>query len=311
MDAKPQSKHIGRKVWYGTAIVLSVLALLVCAAGVMGTWVVERSLANLAVTLLAAVEDTAGGVRQFAGRIDQGANEVRAISSEVSSVSSQISQNVEDQGLIRLLLPEEKEQKLDATIQSIRDTLNTVTDVARSVLELYDSIDRLPLVSLPRPSATRVEEMQQTVADTQANVETLRQGVQDVRGGAAGGIDRVTQAADRVTTSMDNLSSDLAQLDSDLAALQDLAVQMQSTIPTLFAILAVVATLFLIFIGYTQVEVIRLFIRRWKMLGAGAEIPAVVEAGAADAVLMEDAEVGPEPEEADEEPVSSDSSPGR
>ena len=277
MDAKPQSRHIGRKIWYGSAIALSGLVLVLCAAGIIGTWVVERTLADLAVTLFAAVEDTAGGVRQFAGRIDQGADEVRAISSEVSSVSTQISQNVEDQGLIRLLLPEEKEQKLDTTIQSVQDTLNTITDVAASVMELYNSIDRLPLVSLPRASQVRVDEIQGSVAETQANIEALRQGVQDVRAGAAGQIGRVTEVADRVTGAMDALKSDLAALDSDLAAAQDFSIRMQSRIPALFAILAVVATLFFVYVGYTQVEVIRLFLGRWRMLGAAPEPVVVAE----------------------------------
>ncbi|HJS28526.1 MAG TPA: hypothetical protein VJ768_02820, partial [Anaerolineales bacterium] len=141
----------------------------------------------------------------------------------------------------------------------------------------YNTIDRLPLVSLPRASGARVEEIQASVAETQENIEALRQGVRDFRAGAADQIGRVTEAADRVTTAMDNLSSDLSELDSNLAAVQDFSIRMQSRIPTLFTILAIVATLFFVYVGYTQVEVIRLFLGRWRLLGEAVEPVAAAE----------------------------------
>ena len=104
MESQKPERHIGRKIWYGAAIVLSALILLLSVAGVIGAWAGQSSLSNFTVALLVAVEDTAGGLRQVTGTIDGGVGEVQSISNEVSDISTQISQNVENRGLIALLL---------------------------------------------------------------------------------------------------------------------------------------------------------------------------------------------------------------
>jgi hypothetical protein len=46
----------GRKIWYGTAIALSGLVLLLCILSVAGVWVVESVLSNTVVEVIEAVD---------------------------------------------------------------------------------------------------------------------------------------------------------------------------------------------------------------------------------------------------------------
>ncbi len=112
METNTSSRHTGRKIWYGIAIALCGLIILLSSAFIVGDWILQNTLSKTAVSLLQVVYDSAGGMHQVVQRVDQGAGEVRQISSEVSQVSLQISQNIEDKGLIALLLPEEKENQL-------------------------------------------------------------------------------------------------------------------------------------------------------------------------------------------------------
>jgi hypothetical protein len=269
MMEQKQDRHIGRKIWYSIAILLSVLILLLSIVGLIGTWSVQRSLSNLTVTLLVAVENTAGGLQQATGRIDEGIVEVRGISEEVSDIASQISQNVENRGLVALLLPEEKEQQLEGAVRSIDETLSSIVDVITAGLTLYGSIDQLPFVDLPKPSQTELEAVQQSVQETQAEIDALLQSIQVFRTGVATEIDKITDAADRIAGEMDSLSRELAALDSDLAAVQDFADRMQSTVPVLFSLGAVLISVLLLYGGFTQVEMIRVYIVRWRDLEAG------------------------------------------
>ncbi len=139
------NRHIGKKIWYGFIIFLSGFVLLLSMVGVIGTWVVEKSVSDAAVNILGVVYDTAGSLRVAGQKIDQGAGEVRQISSNVSSVSQKISQNVADQGLLVLLLPPEQEQKLTGLVQDIQDTFTTIREALAAGMTLYQSIDRLPI----------------------------------------------------------------------------------------------------------------------------------------------------------------------
>jgi hypothetical protein len=266
METQTPSRQTGRKIWYATAIALSVLVLLISVASVVGAWVVQNTLSDVTVSLLQTVYDSAGGLRQVIQKVDQGFGEVRQITSEVSQISTQISQNVDDKGLLLLLLPQEKEDKLVEGINSIQETLNTIREFLATFMEMYRAIDKLPFVNLPKPSIEQVEKIEAALTRIQTDIAALRKNVQDFRAGAADVISRVTQAADKITAGIDELSGWMSNLDSDLLALQEFALRMQTTIPRVLFVIAVVATLFLAWVIYTQVEAIRLYVRRWKLL---------------------------------------------
>jgi methyl-accepting chemotaxis protein len=275
MDTPTPSRHIGRKIWFGIAITLSVLILLISVAGLVGAWVVQNTLSDVTVNLLQTVYDISGEVRQVILNVDQGLGEVRAITTEVSQISDQISQNVEDQGLLLLLLPQDKEDKLMENINALQETLSTVQGFLASLLEVYRAIDQIPFVELPKLSTEQVEQAEATLSGIQAQIDTLVQNIEAFRAGAADVISRVTEAADKITAGLDELSSNMQNLDTNLAALQDFAVRMQTTLPSLFALAALVISLFLAWVIYTQVELIRLYVRRWKLLGAPATAPII------------------------------------
>ena len=273
MDTPTPSRHVGRKIWFVIAITLSVLILVISVAGLVGAWVVQNTLSDVTVSLLQTVYDSAGSLRQVIQKVDQGVGEVSQITAEVSQISSQISQNVEDQGLLLLLLPQEKEDKLVEGINSIQETLSTISEFLASSVEMYRAIDSLPFVNLPGPSLEQVEKVEAALSGIQADIDTLLQTIQDFRAGAADVISRVTQAADKITAGLDELSSNMQNLDTNLATLQDFALRMQTTLPRLFALAALVISLFLAWVIYTQVEVIRLYVQRWRLLRASQPAP--------------------------------------
>jgi len=266
MDEQVKKNNLGRKIWYGTAITLSVLVLVISAVSVVGAWVVEQSLSKITVNLLGVTYDLAGGLRQVTQRINNGAGEIKQITTGVSDVSAQISQNVEDQGLVKLLLPEEQEQKLVELVDTIQQTVDSIRDVLQAGFDLYSSINQIPFVDLPQPKQETIDKLQQASANGKAAVEELTQGVSDFRSGAAEKVDKITQAADKITQGMDELSSLMVETDADLAALQDSVTRLQQIVPVVLALVTVLLTLFLVYVIYTQVEVIRLFVQRWKQL---------------------------------------------
>ena len=78
MDQKEKTRRILRKIWYGTAITLSVLVLVFSTIGVIGTWIFEQTAVNVTQNLLSATAKTAGGLQVVAARIEQDSSELRA-----------------------------------------------------------------------------------------------------------------------------------------------------------------------------------------------------------------------------------------
>jgi hypothetical protein len=268
MNEPAQSKHTGRKVWYGVVITLSVLVLLFSAVGVVTTWVLQSKLSDTTVALLQTAENVAGRAQQVIGQVQDPLVEVQQIALNVADASVKLSQNVQDEGLLRLLLPPETEQKLVNLATKVQDTLATVHEVLSSAAELYQAIDGMPFISLPTPGLEKVRAVEQSVNEIRLTIEELKGRVAEVRAGAADKIGVVTELANRVSDRAAQVLDNLAALNAELEGFKQTLAGVREAVPTVFAVLAVLFTLGLVYVGYTQVEVIRLFVVRWRSLPA-------------------------------------------
>jgi hypothetical protein len=274
MDQPSQSKHVGKKIWYGAVIALSVLVLIFSAVGVVGAWVMQSKLSDATIALLQAAEDAAGKAQEIIGQAQDPLLEIQQISAQVAEVSAKLSQNVQDEGLLKLLLPPEQQEKLVNLATKAQDTLTTIHEVLSTAANLYQALDQIPFVNLPTPGLEEIRAVEQTVNEIRISIEELKGKVAEVRAGAADKIGVVTEIATRISNRLVEVLDKLATLDAELEGFQETVAGVKAAVPTSFVIIALLLTLVLVFVGYTQVEVIRLFVGRWRLLGvASAALP--------------------------------------
>ena len=259
--------HVGKKILYTIVILLSSLLILLSVAGIIGVWLVERPLSDTAVAVLSVVEESTVTVRAATDRVDQALVKLQGITTQVQDASQQLSQNVTDKGLVLVLLPEEQEQNLAETAGSVKDTFTNIRAAIGNAQDLYRSINRLPFVSLPGLDENQVEAIATSVDKTQELVENLRTDIADFRSGVSNKVDKLTGTADQLNKEISQIRDRLEQLDTRLAALGDLAIRLQQVIPGVLMALAIILSLIFAFLIFTQVEVIRLYVSRWRQLG--------------------------------------------
>ena len=80
----------------------------------------------------------------------------------------------------------EKEQALLDQAAQINDQLNEIKDMLSSALDLYQSVDRLPFISLPKPKAQTVDKLGKAVNSIQTTAQTARRRSQPVPLGCSG-----------------------------------------------------------------------------------------------------------------------------
>ena len=276
MDTETKQRHIGRKIWYGTAVTLSVLVILLCVAATAGTWVLGSTLSSVATQVLLVVERSADGLSNIVEQIDMEVAGLEETSIAISEATKQLSQNVSDKGLILTLLPEEREQKLATQADELQQNLNSIREVLKSGLEMYQAIDKLPFVSLPKPEQESISNLEQNIADVRGTIQQVVTGIQEFRDGVSDEIGRVNGLLDDVTARLGETRQNLAQINSNLEAMQDLAARLRSKVTLLFTLISIISTLFLVWLIYTQVEIIRLYVQRWKGLSGAAvkDLPA-------------------------------------
>ncbi|NJD60064.1 MAG: hypothetical protein C3F13_19540 [Anaerolineales bacterium] len=254
----------GRRIWYGIAIFLSGLAILMSLAGIVGVWLTQSAVSNSAVQLLDSLSNITGNMRSTAQAVDQKLSDLQDISSSIASASTTLSQQVADEGLIKLLLPEEQVQKLTSTFASVKEAVSTLRDMLTSVKTIYQTIDSLPFVNLPALSQDQIDKFTGSVNTVQTALDEVTTAITAFRAGASEQIGRVKLAADQFTNRLGESRSNLAGLDTRLANIQELLLQLKQIAVVALFMSALFGTLFLVWVSYTQIEVIRVYALRWK-----------------------------------------------
>jgi hypothetical protein len=111
----------------------------------------------------------------------------------------------------------------------------------------------------------------------------------------------VTEAAERIDARLGEARQNLMQLDASLAALQQMAADLQSRLPRLFMLAALFSTLFLAYVSYTQVELIRTLLGRWRALNTPTAAEPQMKVFEAETVRPETIEKGEEEASGSEE----------
>ncbi len=257
------SKSIAQRIFAVASIILSVLVLLLSATGMPGAWVARSVAIDVATGVLDGVAHLAQAGQDRIGRLDTELTNVRQEVGEVEATSDRIAGEVEDKGLVLTLLPPEKEQELGASVQQVVDGLVSVREVVQAVIELRDSIDRLPFVSLPAPDQERVQAMEDGISSVRNGLDDLKADIRQLREGTASEVSKISTAASNINHELETAQQDLAQVDGRLVALQAEVDQLRQRIATLLTIAAVVTTLLLAWVSYAMVVVIR---RAWMDL---------------------------------------------
>jgi cell division protein FtsL len=266
-----QERHTLRKILYAALIGLSGLVVLISLIVILASWLLHSPLVEAAVTTMKVVERTAAGLDQPIQRVDASLEKLEKTGGLISNASAQIGQNIEDKGLVLTLLPESTEQELAESAQTAQETLAGVRQTLTTGLELYRAINRIPFVDLPRPDKEQAKKLEASLARVKTRTEELRSEIADFRSGLSGRLDRVDRAVTALTDEIFGVREDLARLQIRLNSLEAFALRMQQVIPSLLFTAELLLTLLLAFIIYTQIEVIGLFVARWKALGQPVE----------------------------------------
>ena len=264
MNTTENTYKLRRKIWYITVIILSGLILLITVLGVAGNWFLMTRLSDFSVAMLGAVDRTAGGVREVLVEIDMPLAEIQRIADEIIEAGDQLSASVADRGLVMTLLPQEQTEELTELINTVQDTLTTIKEIAYSIVTLYRSIDSLPFVSLPGVEQEQIESLEEDIHGVSALIDQLSREIDDFRTNSAARIEQFTEPAAMISKQLEVTRGKIDQVDGELARLQDTSVRLQKVLPTISILAAIVITLFLAFVAFTQVELIRLYLNRLR-----------------------------------------------
>jgi hypothetical protein len=253
---------MGRHIWSLTALIFSVLVLLLALGGIVSAWVARSEAIALVDGIMTGTEQLALAGREGIAQVDPLVADVRGVVGTVENAADQLADNVADRGLVLTLLPEENAQELEARANQIRTTLESILSVAQAAADLTNAVGSLPFVDLPRPD--EVTKLQEDVQALVAGIDQLATGITRFREDTAAEFAAVAERAAQVDARLRTSQENLATLDDQLVALQQRANNIKERFPLWATISAILATLVLLWVAYGMVQLIRAYWAEWR-----------------------------------------------
>lgn len=237
--------NVLRKILAIIVMILAGLGMVLCAAGLIGAWVVNAPAKNAVTGALGAVESYAALANQTLQGVGDNVSEVKA---EVEQVNQRLA-NVTDQD--RAQLAAAVQQKLDQTIgpklERANATANAIGQTAVKLNQTLESVNRIPGVAVP----TFTDELQAIgarVQDAEAAVAEVRSTVSDANFDGS----RAQAATARITSGLNTVQETLTKAQARLASASTAVTAVGARVTGWIDLISIFSSLLFVLFGAGQ-----------------------------------------------------------
>jgi cob(I)alamin adenosyltransferase len=256
------------------AISVAVLLIGLVLFGIFGVWLVERRATEIALKGFGLVESAVGIVDAGVARTDDliatSRTEVRQASETIAAVGARAEAN----SPVLSALNERLETRLAPRIAQIQQALAPVRDAVGAIGNAVSLVSALPMMAEHAPRLAALDEtfqrLEELSADTSQFRSTLRALVvaraNDLPAETVATLNGLTQ---RIDTRLGEVQANVQAVRADIVALQVRLDARKSRVLFVFNLMALLATLMLAWLLYTQIVVIRYHWGRVRRPAAG------------------------------------------
>jgi hypothetical protein len=244
------------------AITIAVLFIVLSLFGIFGAWFVDRKATDVALKGFGLIETGVQVVDAGVGRVNDliatSRMEVRQASETLTAVGAQAQANRP----VLNALNDRLETSLAPRIEQMQKVLAPVRDALGNVANAVSLLNSLPMMADRAPRLAALDEAFSRLEEISADGKQLRGTLRALVAGQSSDITAETLATlnaltQRIETRLAKVQTNIQGLRDDIAALQLRLDTRKSRLLLAFNLLALLTTLMLTWMVYTQIVVIR------------------------------------------------------
>jgi hypothetical protein len=273
LEASERSMPILEKILRFAAIALAILFIGLSLVGVFGAWFVDRKATDVALKVFGligtGVRVVDVGVRRVDDLIATSRAEVRQASETITAVGGQAQAN----SPVLNALNERLETSLAPRIAQMQQVLAPVRDAIGTVSNAVSLLNSVPMIADRAPRLAALDDAFNRLEELSADATQLRGTLRTLVAGQNNDVTAQTVAAlnglaRRIDNRLGEVQANVDKVQAEIAALQDRLDRRQSRLLFVFNLLALLSTLMLAWIVYTQIVVIQHHWARMRQPGA-------------------------------------------
>jgi hypothetical protein len=243
------------------AIAIAVLFIGLSLFGIFGAWFVDRKATDVALKGFGLIETGVQVVDAGVGRVNElvatSRMEVRQASETITTVGAQAQAN----RAVLNALNERLETSLAPRIEQMQKVLAPVRDALKNVADAVSLLSSLPMMEDRAPRLAALDDTFNRLEELSADGKQLRGTLRELVAGQNGAVTAETLASlnaltQRIDTRLAKVQANVQGVRDDIAALQVRLDTRKSRLLLVFNLVALLSTLMLTWIVYTQIVVI-------------------------------------------------------
>jgi uncharacterized phage infection (PIP) family protein YhgE len=253
--------HTLKRILAVMVMAISVM-LVLCLTGIVGTWIVRGQLATDLVGIVTATETRATAVKQGLDRLDGALTQARGQVAAVEQDLQAFGADLEENKPLLTAVSDKLGIKLSPLIDSARETMSSIREAVAAVNSAIEAINAIPFVSVPVPELEAVTKLSQDVESFRTEVQDLRAAIDQRRGEIIGGaVSIITTPTARIGSTLDEMQATVSGYSQRLDAVQEGLSTLKSAIGKWLTWVALILTLILLWIAFSQVG---LLVLAWR-----------------------------------------------
>lgn len=258
--------NTGQKIWRGLSTAIAVVVIITSIAGIVGAWWAHNTVTNVTLRAFTIVDTAVGVVDAGASRVNdlvqRGRNEVQQIESTIVTVGDNIAENKP----VLTALSNRINERLAPPVEQVRTILTPIISTVRAVRALIDFVNAIPFIRETPPGIDDLENalnrLDETIADVRQINDTVRATVTETTerftNESAG---TLTGLTGRVDSRLADTQAAVEATRAEIAALQGRLAAQRARLLLIYNLIAIGLTLFLLWVIYSQIVVMR---RPWR-----------------------------------------------
>ena len=243
-------------------ITIAVLFIVLSLAGIFGAWLIDRKATDVTLKGFGLIEAGVQVIDAGVGRANElvatSRTEVRQASETIAAVGPQARAN----SAVLNALNDRMETSLAPRIEQMQKVLAPVRDALANVANAVSLLNSLPMMADRAPRLAALDDAFNRLEELSADGKQLRDTLRELVAGQDTDMSAQTIAAlngltQRIDTRLGKVHSDIHGVQADIDALQMRLDTRKSRLLLAFNLMALLSTLMLAWIVYTQIVVIQ------------------------------------------------------
>jgi len=244
------------------AVVIAVVFIGISLVGIVGAWFVDRTATNVVMSAFGFVETGVGVVDAGAARVNNLIATIRTEVQQATETISAVGTEARANSPVLEALNERLETNLGPRIAQMQEALAPVREALRTTANAVSIMSSVPMMTERAPRLAALDETFNRLEELSADSTQLRNTLRaltvaqqnSVPSETVAALNRLTQ---RIDTRLDEVHANVRGVQADIAALRTRLDARKSKLLFVFSLLALLSTLMLAWLIYSQIVVIQ------------------------------------------------------